>query len=107
MPAAIPNARNPRRRDQRLWQKEITIRVKPMARFETTTVRRWVKWDDMKPEHKRVIKYPREISRKKAPASAWLKDKSASTLGRKGARKMRDRKLTKKISVNKSSAGSC
>jgi hypothetical protein len=54
----------------------------------------------MNPEPSRVIKYPKEIRRKKEPASAWLIARSDSTPGIKGARIMRDKKFTKKMEVS-------
>jgi len=63
----------------------------------------WVRRDEINPDASRVEKYPRDIRRKRDPASAWLKARSDLTLGIKGAKTIREMKLTKKIDVNSKS----
>jgi len=70
---------------------------------ENMIVFRWVRRDEINPDASRVEKYPREIRRNRDPASAWLKARSALTLGIKGARIMREMKFTKKIEVSSKS----
>ena len=57
----------------------------------------------MNPEHKREIKYPREVARNREPASAWLIARSDSTLGISGARTIRAKKFIKKMEVSSKS----
>jgi len=44
-----------------------------------------------------MAKYPREISKKKEPASPWPTPRSFSIVGRRGESAIRDRKFKKKI----------
>jgi hypothetical protein len=55
--------------------------------------------EDINPDPVRLIKYPNEIRKNNDPASAWLKLRSISILGVKGASMMRETKLRKKIEV--------
>jgi len=46
-----------------------------------------------------MAKYPREISKKKEPASPWPTLRSFSIVGRRGESAIRERKFKKKIPV--------
>ena len=74
--------------------------------LEKIIVLRWVRRDEINPDANNVVKYPSEIKRKREPASALLKARSDLTLGIRGARTMRDIKLTKKMEVRSNSGGS-
>jgi len=57
--------------------------------------------EDINPDPKRVIKYPKEIKRKSDPASPWPIPRSFSILGIKGAKMILAIKFRKKIAVKK------
>jgi hypothetical protein len=78
-----------------------------MTTEETTIVLLWVRRDEMNPEHKSPTQYPREMKRKKDPATPCPILRSPSIVGNSGARAIRERKLRKKIPARKSSAGIC
>ena len=77
-----------------------------MPMLETMIVLRWVNRDEINPDASRVVKYPKEIIRKRDPASAWLKARSVLTLGINGAKMIRAMKFTKKIDVSSKSGDS-
>jgi hypothetical protein len=79
---------------------DVNKRAEPTAILENIIISLWVRRDEINPDKSRVVKYPRDINRKREPASAWLKASSDLTPGIKGARIMRDRKFTKKIEVS-------
>jgi hypothetical protein len=66
---------------------------------EKVTVLLWVYREESHPDPKRAMKYPREISRKRNPASPWLRFNSFSISGIKGARVTLAKKFRKKIEV--------
>ena len=70
---------------------------------EKIIVRLWVTREEMNPEPRSDTKYPREITRNRDPASAWLISRSDSIPGINGANTIRARKLTKKMDVSSSS----
>jgi hypothetical protein len=70
---------------------------------EKVTVLLWVNLEEIHPDPKRVIKYPREISRKMNPASPWLRPSSLSISGINGARLTLAIKFRKKMEVKISS----
>jgi len=61
----------------------------------------WVRREEIKPEKSNPIQYPREIMKKREPASPWPTFKSFSTVGIRGERIMRERKFRKKIPTRK------
>jgi hypothetical protein len=61
----------------------------------------WVKREEMKPEKSNPIQYPREIMKKRDPASSCPTFKSFSTVGIRGDRIIRERKFKKKIPTRK------
>jgi hypothetical protein len=63
----------------------------------------WLKREDTKPDPIRVMKYPREIIKNNVPASAWVRLRSFSIRGIRGAGVIRETKLKKKIDVRISS----
>jgi hypothetical protein len=60
-------------------------------------VRLWLNREDTNPDPIRVMKYPSEIIKNSAPASAWVKFRSFSIQGFRGAGMIREIKLIKKI----------
>jgi hypothetical protein len=68
-------------------------------------VRLWVRRDETNPEPNSAGKYPREIKRKREPASPCPMFRSLSIVGNKGARNTLERKLGKKIRVKHRSGG--
>jgi hypothetical protein len=85
----------------------ITRRVPPIATEEMIIVLLWVKRDETNPEPSSPAQYPREMKRKRAPASPCPMFRSPSMVGSRGASTMRERKLIKNIPVRKSSDGIC
>jgi hypothetical protein len=61
----------------------------------------WVRREEIKPESSNPIQYPREIMKKREPASSWPTFKSFSTVGIRGERMIRERKFMKKIPTRK------
>ena len=98
-PAAIPTVNNPRRRVQGPSQNVVPIKAKPRAVLEIVMALLWLKREDMNPDPIRVMKYPSEIIKNSAPASAWVRFRSVSILGTRGAGMMRPIKLRKKMDV--------
>ena len=99
----MPRKINPIRIPQRPVLKEVVKRAAPIAMLENRIVCRWVNRDEMNPDASRVVKYPREIIRKRDPASAWLNASSVLTFGINGANMIRAMKFTKKIDVSSKS----
>jgi hypothetical protein len=62
-------------------------------------VRLWFTREDTNPDPIRVMKYPSEIIKNSAPASAWVRFKSVSILGIRGAVMIRQIKLIKNMDV--------
>jgi hypothetical protein len=61
----------------------------------------------MNPDPIRVMKYPSEIIKNNVPASAWVRFRSVSILGVRGASMIRDPKLIKKIEVRINRGPTC
>jgi hypothetical protein len=87
-------------------QNEVTIKAKPRAVLAIAMVFLWLKREDTKPDPIRVRKYPREIIKNNVPASAWVRFRSFSIRGIRGAGVIRETKLKKKIDVRISSGPS-
>jgi hypothetical protein len=62
-----------------------------------------LKREDTNPDPIRVMKYPSEIIKNNVPASEWVRFRSVSILGVRGASMIRETKLIKKIDVRISS----
>jgi hypothetical protein len=77
------------------------MRPKPTAIEERKIVFLWERREETKPEAKSPPQYPREMRRKREPASSWPIFKSFSTAGIKGERMIRARKFKKKIPTKK------
>lgn len=80
--------------------------VNPTAMADNDMVFLWVTAAETKPEPNIPIKYPKDINRKSNPASLWVRLRSASIAGIKGAKMIRAVKLTKKVDAKKSKVGS-
>ena len=102
-PAAIPTVNKPSRKVQGPVQNEVPINAKPRAVLEMMMVRLWLKRADTNPDPIRVMKYPSEIIKNSAPVSAWVRFRSISIRGARGAVVIRDIKLRKKMDVRISS----
>ncbi len=98
-PAAIPTVNKPSRMVQGPVQNEVPIKVRPIAVLEIMMVRLWLKREDTNPDPISVMKYPREIIKNRTPASAWVRFRSISIRGVRGAGVIRDTKLRKKMDV--------
>jgi len=66
-------------------------------------VRLWLKREDTNPDPIRVMKYPSEIIKNRAPASAWVRFRSISMRGVRGAGAIRAIKFRKKMDVKSKS----
>ena len=102
----MPNRINPTRMLQGPVLKDVIKRAVPIAMLENMIVLRWVNREEMNPDASRVVKYPKDISRKRDPASAWLNVRSVLTFGISGANIIRAMKFTKKIDVSSKSGDS-
>ena len=96
-PVVIPTANKPSRMLQGPVQNEVPIKASPSAVLDMMMVRLWLQREDTTPDPIRVIKYPREIIKNRAPVSAWVRFRSISMWGARGAGVIRDTKLRKKM----------
>jgi hypothetical protein len=64
-----------------------------------TMVCLWLKREDTNPDPINVMKYPSEIIKNSAPASAWVRFRSVSILGIRGAAMIRETKFVKNMDV--------
>jgi hypothetical protein len=77
------------------------MRAPPRARAERRMVFLWVRREEMKPEKNNPIQYPREIMKKREPASSCPIFRSFSTVGNRGESTIREMKFKKKIPTRK------
>lgn len=63
----------------------------------------WLSREEIKPEKITMMQYPREMIKKRAPASPCLNFKSSSIVGIRGDRIIRERKFERKIPTRKNS----
>jgi hypothetical protein len=73
----------------------------PTAMEERRIVFLWVRREEMKPENNKPTQYPKEIMKKKDPASSCPIFRSFSTVGNRGDSTTRDIKFKKKIPTRK------
>jgi hypothetical protein len=64
-------------------------------------VLRWLMREERKPEAITVRKYPTVTMRKRDPAWPWVRPRSSSTAGMRGARTILPVKLKRKINARK------
>jgi hypothetical protein len=65
----MPNANTPKRTPHRLDAKETPKSERPTAVEDRMMIFLCVRRDDIKPDPRMVMKYPREIKKKSEPAS--------------------------------------
>jgi hypothetical protein len=73
------------------------MRPRPTAIEERKIVFLWERREETKLEANSPTQYPREMRKKRDPASSWPIFKSFSTAGIKGEKMIRARKFKKKI----------
>jgi hypothetical protein len=66
-------------------------------------VLRWLSREETNPDPKSSIQYPREIRRKREPASSCPNFRSCSTVGIRGDKTILARKLRRKVPTRKRS----
>lgn len=103
MPAEIPKRNIQHRSAKRFSLKEMAESAEPTAMAETAMVFLWLIREDMCPDPKSDIKYPRERKRNKEPASLWLNPKLFSIVGSNGAKTIREVKFNKKMEAMRKS----
>jgi hypothetical protein len=98
-PADSPIRISPDRIPNRVELRETASSDPPRVTDERTIVHLWVRRDETNPEPKSPEKKPREIQKKREPASVCPIFKSLSIVGIRGDRIILERKLREKIAV--------
>ena len=80
---------------------ETRMSAPPTAIDERRMVLRWFRREEMNPEKINPMQYPREIMKKREPASSCPIFRSLSTVGNRGDKIIRERKFKKKIPTRK------
>ena len=101
MPEAAPRKSKPMLIPRRLVLIDMARMAQPQVMAETTMVFRCVNLEEINPAPVRAMKYPTEMRKKKDPAPPWLRPRSFSMEGMRGAMMTRARKFKKKMDVRK------
>ena len=107
MPAEIPNKNKQNLIAKRLLLTDINEMAVPTVIAETVMVFLWVIREDIYPDPKSDMKYPKERNKKSEPASPWLNPKSSSMVGSNGATIIREVKFNKNMDAINKMGGSC
>jgi hypothetical protein len=85
------------RSPQRLRKDTAKRSAIPTVSAERMMVFLWLRREETKPDPISVKKYPKEIRKKRKPASPWLTRRSPSMVGNKGARIILETKFRQKM----------